>query len=107
MRRMFGIVALLAVMSACALSADPPKVIELNADESKQSISLAERRQDVNFRRQKAMIEYQAAMNRFQEEDNSLNLEAGQLCFALKKAHKLDPDIQYRLDEWKAQLIRH
>lgn len=79
--------------------------VTLSDNETKIARQLAEHRQDINFRVAKEQADYQAAMNRLNEEMASLNLDAGKLCFEFKKAHKLEPNKNYTLDEWGGKLI--
>ena len=55
---------------------------------------------------QKLQLDFQGAMNRLNEEQSSINMESAKMCFAFKKAHKLDPGSNYLLDEWKGQLVK-
>lgn len=78
--------------------------VSLSAQEKTQAMSIAERRQQIGFKRQEAQNQFTAQMNRFAEEENTLNVEAAKLCFEMKKAHKLPPNANYWLNEWAGEL---
>lgn len=81
-------------------------VVTLSSDERTQAQSIAERRQKINFARQEAQNEFREKLNRLDEQESSLNVEASKLCFSFKKAHKLPPNVNYILDEWNGQLVK-
>jgi hypothetical protein len=78
--------------------------IALSGNERVKAVGIAEHRQKIGFERQEAQNEFQAKMNRYAEEENSLNIEAAKLCFELKKSHKLNPTTNYILNEWAGEL---
>jgi hypothetical protein len=101
-----GLFVLLIGLYACSsnLLADQPKIIKLSASETKQAQSLAERRQEIAFERQQAQNAFQAQLDRLAEREQEVNMESAKLCFAMKKAHLMQPNANYLLDEWRGEL---
>lgn len=71
--------------------------ITLSASEKAQAIAIAEARQQLQFDRQ-------AALNEFDRRERELDLRSAKLCYELKKAHQINPQVQYWLDEWRGVL---
>lgn len=106
MKKKVWFVVSIIVLGAALLECTPQESISLSTSETTQARALAERRQDIAFRRASAIADYQARINRLQEEETGVNIDAEKLCFQLKKAHLPDPSSQYLLDEWKGILRR-
>lgn len=83
-----------------------PKIISLSSSEKVKAMALLERRQGIFLKRQKLDAQYQADLNRLNEEGNAVTIEASQLCFELKKAHSIEPNLVYNLDEVNARLVK-
>lgn len=98
-------VSILLCATSCASSNAPDKVV-LTGTERTEAISLAERRQALSIESSKIAADYQTMLNRIQEETAQLNIRAQEMCFSLKKSHKLDPAAQYQLNEWRGELIK-
>lgn len=99
-----ALIGLAISLTACAANFDG--AIDLNGNEKTQAQKLAEHRQDINFRIQEAQADFQSKMNRLNEELQQVNIQSQEMAFQLKKAHQLDPDAHYSLDEWKGQLVK-
>ena len=103
------VMLLFATLALCACSpvlADNPKVINLSKTEKAKAMALLERRQAISLLRQKITAQYQADMDRMNEDDNAVNIDATKLCFELKKAHTIPPNTNYALDEVNARLVK-
>ena len=86
--------------------AENPKMIDLGSSEKAKAMAILERRQAVYVKRQKIDAQYKADVDRLDEEIGEINIDAGQLCFELKKAHKIEPGQTYSLDEVNARLVK-
>lgn len=98
---------LVALLSACTVvQAADPKVIPLSSSEKVKAMALLEHRQAIFLKRQKLDAQYQSDLHRLDEEMNGTNIDAQNLCFELKKAHSLAPNLFYELDEVNARLVK-
>ncbi len=89
-----------------ATHATNSKIIDLSDTEKPKAMAILERRQSLFMKRQKLEAQYQSDAHRLDEENSVINIDAGQLCFELKKAHKIEPGITYTLDEVNARLVK-
>ena len=104
----FAVVLLVgAAVTSVVLAAGPdlPKVVKLSGGEVKQVQEIATHRHDISIRREQAQAKFQAEINRLQDEETLLNIEAEKLCFDLQKSHKLE-GARYSLNEWKGELVK-
>ena len=92
--------------SGCTLIAGTVGVVPLSSSEVKQAQAIALARQELIVKKNEAQMEFQTKMDRCNEEENGLNIQSQKLCFSVKKSHQLDPNVLYRLDEWKGQLVK-
>lgn len=97
-------VSLAATVACDQLRGDVPTTITLTSAEKVQAVKIAETRQELAFQRQQEQNVYQSEMEHLAERERDLNLQSTQLCFAIKKAHSIDPNKQYWLDEWRGEL---
>lgn len=98
-----GLAAVLLIASCSALEIDK---ISLSAPEAKEAHALAERRQEIAFTRGEIQQEYQAKINRLNEAETQINIDAQKLCFRLKNNHNLDLNTNYLLDEVHGKLLK-
>jgi hypothetical protein len=107
MKTTFPVLALVLALSACSsVLADNSKIIALNSSEKGKSMAILERRQAIYLKREKLDAQYKSDVNRLDEETTSVNIDASQLCFELKKSHSIPPNVQYQLDEVNARLVK-
>lgn len=105
MKNRLAVVALV-VFGAAGCSALAADIVILTKEEKVQAQSIAEQRQQIQFKRGVAQNEFQEKMNRLAEEENKLNIDSARLCFEFKKAHKLEANKGYMLDEWNGRLVK-
>jgi hypothetical protein len=98
--------ALLSLSACDQVLADNPKIVNLSKSEKTQALALVQRRQEINLKRARLDAQYQADVNRLNEEMQAVGIDASTLCFELRKAHQLSPGINYQLDEFNARLVK-
>jgi hypothetical protein len=107
MRKIFPILALVLTLTGCnTVFADSPRIITLSQGEKDKAVALLERRQAIWVKRKQLDAKYNADVHRLDEEMSGVDVDAMQLCFDLKKAHKIAPNLTYELDEMNAQLVK-
>jgi hypothetical protein len=100
-------IALLCALCACStVLADNPKIISLTSSEKAKAMAMLEHRQQIFQKRAKLDAQYAAEVHRLDEEMGSVNIEANDLCFQLKKSHAIAPNVNYSLDEVNARLVK-
>jgi hypothetical protein len=95
-----------AVLLSTSCASTAPDVINLSGKERDETISLGERQQALSIEEQKTQAEYAAQMALYTKQQTELGIEAQELCYKLKKSHKLNPGDNYQLDTANGRLTK-